>query len=98
MQCDDAEVTTMAESQRKGNDNEAQPTQPLPAGQGESAQRRIQLEKHGGQPLTEPLEDGQLRGADEEGRHTTGTHGGPKKDGSSNPKEGNSPELKQAKR
>ena len=53
----------------------------LPEGQGESAQRRQAIEEGGGKPLTTQLEDGQLRGIDEEGRHTTGTHGGPKKDG-----------------
>ena len=48
---------------------------------GESAGRRRGLEEGGGQPLTTPLEDGQNRGVDDEGRHTTGTHGGPHKDG-----------------
>jgi hypothetical protein len=57
-------------------------TPTLPEGSGESAMRRERLEKNGGVPLTTPLEDGQLRGKDEEGRDTTGTHGGPKKDGS----------------
>lgn len=56
-------------------------TEPMPEGTGESAMRRERLEKNGGVPLTTPLEDGQLRGKDEEGRDTTGTHGGPKKDG-----------------
>lgn len=60
---------------------------PQPEGKGESASRRQGLEAGGGQPLTTPLEDGQLRGVDEDGRHTTGTHGGPTKDGSSAPKE-----------
>jgi hypothetical protein len=75
----------MAESTQKGPSNASQPTAPLPAGQGESAERRRRLEESGGQPLTKPLEDGELRGADEEGRHTTGTHGGPGKDGTENP-------------
>lgn len=52
----------------------------LPEGEGESAQRRQRLKEHGGLPLTIQLEDGQLRGVDEEGRPTTGTHGGPKKE------------------
>ncbi len=53
----------------------------LPEGEGESARRREGIEKGGGHPLTEQLEDGQLRGTDEDGRHTTGTHGGPTKEG-----------------
>jgi len=70
----------MGEERRAVERNEKQgPT--LPEGQGESAQRRRALEEGGGQPLTTQLEDGQLRGTDEEGRHTTGTHGGPKKEG-----------------
>jgi hypothetical protein len=55
---------------------------PNKKGTGESEGRRRGLEHSGGQPLTTPLEDGQKRGVDDEGRHTTGTHGGPKKDGS----------------
>ena len=54
--------------------------------QGEAKERQIRHEKGGGAPLTTPLEDGQRRGVDEEGRHTTGTHGGPSKDGSDAPK------------
>ena len=53
----------------------------MPEGQGESAQRRQAIEQGGGQPLTTPPEDAQLPGADEEGRHTTGTHGGSKEEG-----------------
>jgi hypothetical protein len=49
----------------------------LPEGQGESAGRRKGLAEEGGTPLTKELEDGQLRGANEDGRHDTGTHGGP---------------------
>lgn len=56
-------------------------TEPMPEGSGESAMRRERLQENGGVPLTTPLENGQLRGKDEEGRDTTGTHGGPKKDG-----------------
>lgn len=55
--------------------------QPMPEGTGESAMRRERLHEGGGVPLTTPLEDGQLRGKDADGRDTTGTHGGPKKDG-----------------
>lgn len=55
--------------------------EPMPLGKGESAQRKAQHEKGGGKPLTDAIKDGELRGADDEGRHTTGTHGGPKKDG-----------------
>lgn len=54
-------------------------TEPLPERQGESADRRRRLEQGGGTPLTTPLENGQLRGKDEEGRDSTGTRGGPKK-------------------
>jgi hypothetical protein len=62
---------------------------PLPEGQGESAIRRKALDEGGGSPSPEHLEDNQLRGVDEDGRHTTGTHGGPHKDGTTNPsKEG----------
>ena len=63
----------------------SEPKREDPKPQGESEGRRKGLEEGGGQPLTQPLEDGQLRGVDEEGRHTTGTHGGPGKDGSTNP-------------
>jgi hypothetical protein len=57
----------------------ADPKNDKPEPQGESAQRRQALEEGGGVPLTKIPEDGELRGADEEGRPTTGTHGGPKK-------------------
>ena len=62
--------------------------EPKPESQGESAGRRRGLEEGGGVPLTTPLEDGQKRGVDDEGRHTTGTHGGPKKDGSERNRDG----------
>jgi len=75
----------MAEFKQRHASTDQQETHPLPAGQGESKERRRRLEEGGGQPLTEQLEDGQLRGVDEEGRHTTGTHGGPSKKGSDNP-------------
>ncbi|MDB4941957.1 MAG: hypothetical protein JWP97_1491 [Labilithrix sp.] len=58
-------------------------TQVAPEGEGESKMRRERLAEHGGQPLTTPLEDGQLRGADETGKPTQGTHGGPKETGGS---------------
>lgn len=48
-------------------------------GEGEAAGRRRGYEASGGKPGDDLLEDGQLRGVDEEGRVTTGTHGGPKK-------------------
>jgi len=60
---------------------------PLPAGQGESAIRRRAMEEKGGTPSPEHLEGGQLRGVDEDGRHTGGTHGGPSKDGTTKPKQ-----------
>lgn len=56
-------------------------TENKPEQKGESAGRQKGLEKGGGVPLNTPLEDGQQRGANEEGKHETGTHGGPKKDG-----------------
>jgi hypothetical protein len=46
-------------------------------GGGESEARRKGLEEGGGVPLNTSLEDGQLRGVDEDGQVTTGTHGGP---------------------
>ncbi len=70
----DAEVMFMAEQKAS--------KEPLPENQGESAGRRKGLEHGGGVPLTTQLEDGQNRGVDDEGRHQTGTHGGPSKDGS----------------
>jgi hypothetical protein len=46
-------------------------TEQLPEGQGESAGRRAGIESGGGQPLTTPLEDGQVREKDKviESRH-----------------------------
>jgi hypothetical protein len=49
-----------------------------PDQKGESAWRAPRYEKGGGTPLKEPLEDGDERGVDEEGRIDNGTHGGPK--------------------
>ncbi len=46
-------------------------------GGGESEARHRGLEAGGGTPLNTSLEDGQLRGVDEDGQVTTGTHGGP---------------------
>lgn len=70
-------------SQPKNTTNDPKTsTEVMPEGTGESAMRRERLEKNGGVPLTTPLENGQLRGKDADGRDTTGTHGGPKKDGS----------------
>ena len=46
---------------------------------GESEQRRRGLEAGGGVPLNRSLEDGQLRGVDEDGQVIQGTHGGPRK-------------------
>jgi hypothetical protein len=46
-------------------------------GHTESDGRREGLESGGGVPLNTPLEDGQLRGVDEDGQPTGGTHGGP---------------------
>lgn len=43
----------------------------------ESEGRRQGLEAGGGVPLNESLEDGQLRGVNEDGQITQGTHGGP---------------------
>ena len=48
------------------------------AGGGESEQRRRGLEAGGGARLNRSLEEGQLRGVDEDGQITHGTHGGPK--------------------
>ena len=61
---------------------EKRDAKPKKKGEGEAAGRRRGLEEGGGQPLTKELADGQMRGADGEGRHTTGTHGGPRKNGS----------------
>jgi hypothetical protein len=71
-----------------GKDPKEQPAEesaPLPEGEGESAGRRRGLEKGGGRPLTEQLEDGQRRGQREDGLPSTGTHGGPKRDSSAEP-------------
>jgi hypothetical protein len=48
-------------------------------GGGESEARRAGLAAGGGVPLNTSLEDGQLRGVDEDGQVNQGTHGGPKK-------------------
>jgi hypothetical protein len=48
---------------------------------GESEGRRRGLDAGGGSPLNQSLEDGQLRGVDEDGQITQGTHGGPQKKG-----------------
>jgi hypothetical protein len=49
--------------------------------QGEAAGRERGLEDKGGKTLDDIPKNGELRGSDDEGRDTTGTHGGPSKDG-----------------
>jgi hypothetical protein len=46
---------------------------------GEHEARQRGLEAGGGVPLNTSLEDGQLRGVDEDGQVIQGTHGGPQK-------------------
>ncbi len=46
---------------------------------GEAAGRKRGYESAGGRPGNDILEDGQLRGVDDEGNVVTGTHGGPKR-------------------
>ncbi len=48
-------------------------------GGGESEARQKGLEAGGGVALNTSLEDGQLRGVDEDGQVNQGTHGGPQK-------------------
>ncbi|HLM73526.1 MAG TPA: hypothetical protein VK459_12565 [Polyangiaceae bacterium] len=48
-------------------------------GGGEHEARQRGLEAGGGVPLNTSLEDGQLRGVDEDGQVIQGTHGGPQK-------------------
>ena len=49
--------------------------------QGEAAGRKRGLEDKGGERLVDIPKEGDLRGQNEEGRHSTGTHGGPSKEG-----------------
>jgi hypothetical protein len=69
----------MTSSTTKPNTNERGAT----PGNGEAAGRERGYEDKGGKPGNDLLEDGQLRGVDEDGRIVQGTHGGPKGDSES---------------
>ncbi len=58
---------------------------------GEAAGRQRGYDDKGGKPGADLLEDGQLRGVDEEGRIVTGTHQGPQKSRSAGKKRPRTP-------
>jgi hypothetical protein len=60
---------------KQGHDAKQGPQ--LPSSQGEAAGRQKGYESEGGQPGNDPLEDGQLRGVDADGKVIQGTHEGP---------------------